>query len=79
MNNTTNKVEISKQSKSYLSEIYSTKRRPITNYPLKLVKYLRKRYLDNGETKFASIPSLVEFYQLNKGILPCVLTYYPLL
>ena len=32
-------------------EIYSTKRRPITDYPLKLVKYLRKRYLDNGETK----------------------------
>ena len=47
MNNTTNKVEISKQSKSYLSEIYSTKRRPITDYPLKLVKHLRKRYLNN--------------------------------
>ena len=51
MKNHTKKVESSKQSKSYLSEIYSTKRRPITNYPLKLVKHLRKRYLNNEETK----------------------------
>lgn len=34
--------------------------------------------LDNGETKFGSLQSLVEFYQLNKGCLPCVLTEYPL-
>jgi hypothetical protein len=43
----------------------------------------RKNYgnvftLDNGETNFGSLPSLVEFYQLNKGVLPCALTKYSL-
>ena len=54
MNNSTKKVETSKQSKSYLSEIYSTERRPITDYPLKLVKHLKEKYLIE-ETKNISI------------------------
>jgi hypothetical protein len=34
--------------------------------------------LDNGISNFGSLPTLVEFYQLNQGILPCVLTECPL-
>ena len=41
MKNRPDKAESLKQSKNYLSEIYSTERRPITDYPLKLVKHLR--------------------------------------
>ena len=55
MKNHTKKVESSKQSKSYLSEIYSFERRPITNYPLKLVKHLKKNYLHSQETKNISV------------------------
>ncbi len=41
MKNRPDKAESLKQSKNYLSEIYSTERRPKTDYPLKLVKHLR--------------------------------------
>ena len=55
MDNYTKKVESSKQSKSYLSEIYSTERRPITDYPLKLVKHLKNNYFDNKKTENISV------------------------
>ena len=55
MNDFTKKIENSKQSKSYLSEIYSTERRPITDYPLKLVKHLKDKYLENKQTKNISV------------------------
>ncbi|XP_029461482.1 growth factor receptor-bound protein 14 isoform X3 [Rhinatrema bivittatum] len=32
--------------------------------------------LDDGHTKFTDLIQLVEFYQLNKGMLPCKLKYY---
>ena len=53
--NVIKKAESSKQSKSYLSEIYSTERRPITDYPLKLVKHLKDKYLENKQTKNISV------------------------
>ena len=55
MKNLTKKDESSKQSKSYLSEIYSSERRPITDYPLKLVKHLKENYLHSQETKNISV------------------------
>uniref|UniRef100_A0A8D0KPM6 SH2 domain-containing protein n=1 Tax=Salvator merianae TaxID=96440 RepID=A0A8D0KPM6_SALMN len=32
--------------------------------------------LDDGHTRFSDLIQLVEFYQLNKGILPCKLRHY---
>ncbi|KAM4626079.1 growth factor receptor-bound protein 14 isoform 3-T3 [Discoglossus pictus] len=32
--------------------------------------------LDDGQTRFTDLTQLVEFYQLNKGILPCKLKHY---
>ncbi|CAH2305640.1 growth factor receptor-bound 14 isoform X2 [Pelobates cultripes] len=32
--------------------------------------------LDNGQTRFTDLIQLVEFYQLNKGTLPCTLKHY---
>ncbi|KAM8933453.1 growth factor receptor-bound protein 14 [Pelodytes ibericus] len=32
--------------------------------------------LDDGDTRFTDLTQLVEFYQLNKGILPCKLKHY---
>ncbi|KAM9305682.1 growth factor receptor-bound protein 14 [Gastrophryne carolinensis] len=32
--------------------------------------------LDEGQTKFTDLTQLVEFHQLNKGILPCTLKHY---
>ncbi|ERE69937.1 growth factor receptor-bound protein 14 [Cricetulus griseus] len=32
--------------------------------------------LDEGHTKFTDLIQLVEFYQLNKGVLPCKLKHY---
>uniref|UniRef100_A0A674KIR2 Growth factor receptor bound protein 14 n=1 Tax=Terrapene triunguis TaxID=2587831 RepID=A0A674KIR2_9SAUR len=32
--------------------------------------------LDDGHTRFTDIIQLVEFYQLNKGVLPCKLKHY---
>uniref|UniRef100_A0A8C5RNV3 SH2 domain-containing protein n=1 Tax=Laticauda laticaudata TaxID=8630 RepID=A0A8C5RNV3_LATLA len=32
--------------------------------------------LDDGHTRFSDLIQLVEFYQLNKGILPCKLKHY---
>ena len=58
----------------------------MNSYHTFVIFFFQKRHfsrniftLDNGETKFVSIQSLVEFYHLNKGILPCCLTDYPLL
>jgi len=44
----------------------------------KSVDYRTVFTLDNGKSNFGSLQSLVEFYQLNQGILPCVLTECPL-
>ena len=55
MENLTKKAETSKQSENYLSELYSTQRRPVTDYPLKLVKHLKKNYLKNQETNNISV------------------------
>ena len=33
--------------------------------------------LDGGRTKFAGLPQLVEFHQMNPGPLPCLLTTSP--
>lgn len=55
MINYTKKIESSKQSKNYLSEIYSTERRPITDYPLKLAKHLKNKYLENKQVKNISV------------------------
>lgn len=32
--------------------------------------------LDDGHTRFTDLIQLVEFYQLNKGVLPCKLKHY---
>ncbi|PIO24335.1 hypothetical protein AB205_0073120 [Aquarana catesbeiana] len=32
--------------------------------------------LDEGHTRFTDLTQLVEFHQLNKGILPCTLKHY---
>lgn len=32
--------------------------------------------LDDGQTRFTDLIQLVEFYQLNKGVLPCKLKHY---
>ena len=32
--------------------------------------------LDDGHTKFTDLIQLVEFYQLNRGVLPCKLKHY---
>lgn len=32
--------------------------------------------LDDGNTKFSDLIQLVEFYQLNKGVLPCKLKHH---
>ncbi len=55
MDNSTKKAESKKQGQSYLSEIYSTERRPITDYPNKLVEHLNKKYLKNKNTKNVSV------------------------
>ena len=55
MNKSIKKTETSKQSENYLSELYSTRRRPITDYPIQLVKHLKKKYLKNHETKNISV------------------------
>jgi len=58
------------------------------NYREKLVifRIIQKRLfdktvftLDNGATQFPSLRSLVDFYQMNRGPLPCLLTDYPVL
>lgn len=32
--------------------------------------------LDDGNTKFSDLIQLVDFYQLNKGVLPCKLKHH---
>lgn len=32
--------------------------------------------MDDGQTRFADLIQLVEFHQINRGILPCKLQHY---
>lgn len=32
--------------------------------------------MDDGQTRFADLIQLVEFHQINRGILPCKLRHY---
>ncbi len=44
-----------KQGNEYLSKVYSQERRPITDYPDKLAKYLIKKYINKENAKLLDI------------------------